>query len=111
MQNKSIVLVISPLISIIQDQVSSFSAKGITSAFASDEDKGVVAGIKKGLYQLVFISPEALFCTIEWRRVLCTDVFQLNLVGVVVDEAHCIKKWYVHIMHIMYYSDETTCTL
>lgn len=90
--HKAIVLVISPLISIIANQVASFRMKGITAAFAGDEDVAIKKGIKMGEYQLVFISPE-LFCTFEWRKVLCTKVYRTNLVGVVVDEAHCIKKW------------------
>ena len=86
---KAIVTVISPLTSIIANQVTSFRTKGVTAAYAGDEKKA----IKTGKYQLVFISPESLFCTLEWRRVLCTKVYRTNLVGVVVDEAHCIKKW------------------
>lgn len=90
-EKASIVLVISPLIAIISDQVASFCARGITAAFAGD--KSVRSAIKRGEYQLVFISPESLFCSFEWRQVLCSDVYVSNLVGVVVDEAHCIKKW------------------
>ena len=90
---KAIVLVISPLTSIIANQVTSFRTKGVTAAYAGDEDVAIKKAIKMGKYQLVFISPESLFCTLEWRRVLCTKVYRTNLVGVVVDEAHCIKKW------------------
>ena len=73
------VLVISPLISIISDQVTSFNLRGITAAFTGDKDRSVIKGIKKGAYQLIFISPKSLFCSFEWRRVLCTDVFRSNL--------------------------------
>jgi ATP-dependent DNA helicase RecQ len=90
-ETASIVLVISPLISIITDQVASFCAKGIAAAFVGD--KSAVSGIKCGKYQVVFLSPESLFCSFEWRQMLCTDVYISNLVGVIVDEAHCIKKW------------------
>ncbi len=55
--------------------------------------------IKKGNYQIIFISPEALFVSIEWRNVLSSDVFQNNLVGFVVDEAHCVKKLLVIIIN------------
>ena len=90
---KAIVLVISPLTSIIANQVTSFRTKGVTAAYAGDEDVAIKKAIKTGKYQLVFISPESLFCTLEWRRFLCTKAYRTNLVGVVVDEAHCIKKW------------------
>ena len=49
--------------------------------------------IFKGKYQLVFISPEALFGSLEWRRMLSTDIYMKNLVAFVVDEAHCVEKW------------------
>ncbi len=87
-------LVISPLISIITNQIASLKKKGVTAAYAGDEDVVIKEAIKMGRYQLVFISPESLFCTIEWRRVLCTATHGSHLVGVVIDEAHCIKKWY-----------------
>lgn len=86
-------LVISPLISIITNQIASLKKKGVTAAYAGDEDVVIKEAIKLGQYQLVFISPESLFCTIEWRRVLCTAIYRSHLVGVVIDEAHCIKKW------------------
>ncbi len=53
---------------------------------------------KKGNYQIIFISPEALFVSTEWRNVLSSDVFRNNLVGFVIDEAHCVKKWLVIII-------------
>ena len=43
----------------------------------------------------MFISPEALFLATEWRRMLAGDLYGKNLVGFVVDEVHCMKKWYV----------------
>ena len=39
------------------------------------------------------VSPEALFLATEWRRMLAGDIYGKNLVGFVVDEAHCVKKW------------------
>ena len=46
-----------------------------------------------------FISPEALFLTTEWRRILSGDLCGRNLVGFVVDEAHCVKKWYMKMIN------------
>ena len=45
------------------------------------------------IYQLIFISPESLLSTNLWHDVLLSPVYQENLVGVIVDEAHCVKKW------------------
>ena len=80
--NKSLdlVLVVSPLISLMQDQVASYSALGITAA-AWDQDKGNRNKIKNGEVQLMFTSPEALFTSSQWLNILSSDVFQNHLVG------------------------------
>ena len=97
-QNQSVVMVVSPLVALMRDQVASFASKGIAAACISDEDhshstKMTRRGMKRGDFQLVFVSPEALFATLEWRKMLCTDLYRTNLVGFIVDEAHCVKKW------------------
>ncbi len=43
------------------------------------------------------MSPEALLCDDRWRDMLVSPVYQENLVALIVDEAHCVKKWYVFI--------------
>ena len=94
--NVSIVVVVSPLIALMKDQVSAFNSMGITSTLISDAEhaiKSVRTGIKQGEYQVIFVSPEALFCKIEWRRMLESDLYRQNLVGFIVDEAHCIERW------------------
>ena len=49
--------------------------------------------IKNGNFQVVFTSPECLFLSMEWKKKLLSNVYQHNLIGFVLDEAHCIKKW------------------
>ena len=105
-KNRSVVIVVSPLIALMREQASNFSNKGISSVYVSDKDgsncdKAVRCSIKKAEYQLVFISPEALFATLEWsqlvfispealfatlewRRTLCSDLYRTNLVGFIV---------------------------
>ena len=39
------------------------------------------------------MSPEALLADTERSDMLLSTHFQKNLVGFVVDEAHCVKKW------------------
>lgn len=51
------------------------------------------ANVVNGLVQVVFVSPEALFENRKWHVILQSEVYQRRLVGFVVDEAHCIKKW------------------
>ena len=73
----SVVMVVSPLVALMKEQVVSYSAKGISAACVSDMDdrqanKETRRAIKRGEFQLVFISPEALFATLEWRFIETT---------------------------------------
>ena len=84
----SVVVIVSPLITRMKDQVESFKSKGLEAAFVGCGDEQM-----DGKYQLVYISPEALFQKRVWRDMLQLDIYQNSLVGFIVDEAHCVKKW------------------
>ncbi len=60
---KSIILVVSPLLALMKDQVSSANVLGLSAAMISDRESTPISmnDIKKGNYQIIFISPEALF--------------------------------------------------
>ncbi len=90
-EKKSIILVVSPLSALMKDQVAAVSSLGIAAAYvtASSNKKD----IQEGKVQVIFVSPETLFCGTQWRRLLCTDLYRANLIAFVVDEAHCIKDW------------------
>ena len=82
---------VSPLVALMKDQSNVFTQKDISAAFVSDKetiDKECKRRIRKGEYQLVFVSPEVLFLTTEWRGMLCSDIYRHFLVGFIVDEAH-----------------------
>lgn len=91
---QSIVLCISPLVSLMVNQKEKFASKGLAVEYVGS---GVEAHdrIMQGQCQLVYISPEALLCNLYWREILRSEVWQLNLVALVVDEAHCVQKWLV----------------
>ena len=76
--------------------MSSLTSKGLSTVYVSGDlsDKTVKDGIINGQYQLVLISPELLMTNLYWREMMRTDVYQRQLVAFVVDEAHCIIKWY-----------------
>lgn len=80
-----LVIIVSPLIALMDDQVKEASNFGIT-AMQLGSDK--LEEIRTGRCQLVFGSPEAWLMQRKWRDVLATKVFQDNLLEVVVDEAH-----------------------
>ena len=86
------IVIISPLLALISDQLTVLSNRSIsTASVTSDTDPDSLKKITDGKYSLVFISPE-LFVG-KWRRILETKVYQEKLIGIVVDEAHCVLKW------------------
>ena len=97
----SIVIVVSPLVSLMKDQVHSLETKGIKSVFVTKDtakdsesgDSSFEQQLYEGSFQVVFFSPEALLCNDTWRELLQTSIYQKNVVAFVIDEAHLVKKW------------------
>ena len=93
-QATSIVVAVSPLIALMKDQVATLSARGLAvgciTQESSDEEK---AKVKRGQYQLVLFSPEALLTIRRWREMLQGESYSSRIVAFIVDEAHCVKKW------------------
>jgi len=86
-------LVVSPLISLMKDQVTALSRAGVPAAFLNssmdnEEYRSVTNGIFRSAYKLVYIAPERLenegFVRMMRER-------EISLVAV--DEAHCISQW------------------
>ena len=93
-EKTSIVIVISPLVALMKDQVSTFRSKGLSSAFISSESpREVKLGVLSGDYQLVYFSPESILSNRKWRDLLRQEPYASQTVALVVDEAHCVKKW------------------
>jgi ATP-dependent DNA helicase RecQ len=86
------VLVLSPLISLMKDQVDALLANGfkatvINSTLAAAERRERLSAFRRGEYELVYLAPEALEGSLR-------DFLQACPVSmVVVDEAHCISHW------------------
>ncbi|HYL80854.1 MAG TPA: DNA helicase RecQ [Candidatus Acidoferrum sp.] len=86
-------VVVSPLISLMKDQVDGLTAAGVPAVFlnsslTTDERRAVEAGVARGRYHLLYVAPE--------RLVLPTCLGLLKRAGVAffaVDEAHCISQW------------------
>ena len=89
--SESIVLVVSPLIALMKDQVANLRIRGVEVVYVGgrcDMDK-----VYEGRYPILYISPEALLTDNKWRDVLALQVYQHHLMAVVIDEVHCVKKW------------------
>eukprot|EP00731_Ephydatia_muelleri_P034357 Em0056g16a len=90
----SIVIVVSPLIALMKDQVAALTGKGLKAAYLSSKMDDVLQKeqVVLGEVQVVFIGPELLMLNATWREMLRTRVYRKNLVAFIVDEAHCIIK-------------------
>ena len=89
----SIVVCISPLISIMVD--TKFSPRGLKTDFVGEAQshEGAEKWVLRGESQLVYISPENLINNTSYRRMLLRQAYKDNLVAMVIDEAHCIQTW------------------
>jgi len=93
---EGLALVISPLISLMKDQVDTLVANGVpaaclNSAMAADERAAVTAGLREGRYRLLYVAPERIAGEgggwFSWLQATCPLSF------VAIDEAHCISHW------------------
>lgn len=90
---EGVVIVVSPLIALMQDQVSNLLSKGISakaliSGMSYREIDIALDNARFGGYKFLYTSPERL------QSKLFLERFKLMNVGlIVVDEAHCISEW------------------
>jgi superfamily II DNA helicase RecQ len=93
-KGSSIMVVISPLTSLMEEQISYLNSLGIRAVCITDESKDkLIQDVMQGRYSHVYASPECLLATKKWRGIFASKTFLENLVGVAVDEAHCIHQW------------------
>ena len=88
-----ITIVISPLISLMKDQVMALKEAGVRAAYINStltfkQLLKVYDNLRAGIYKIVYVAPERLM----------TDGFlqvamQLPIAMVTVDEAHCVSQW------------------
>ena len=91
-KEKSIVIVVSPLTTLIIDHVESLRKRKIAAGYLDADSSGDMRNdVSKGCFSLVFMSTEMLVG--NWRNVIANNVYQKQLVGLVIDEAHCVVKW------------------
>ena len=93
--DSSTVVCVSPLLSLMVDQRDKFSPRGLQTEFVGEiqDTTSIMENVKKNKYQLIFVSPESLIRNAVWREVLGSITYQNSLVGLVIDEAHCVKHW------------------
>ena len=92
-ENGHIVVVVSPLISLMEDQVKYLRSLGLSAINISSNIEVDRAKIEKGEYSIVYGSPEAWLMNERWRCMLSNDVYSRKLCAVAVDEAHVLRHW------------------
>src|SRR3984885_3698839 len=87
------VIVISPLIALMEDQVAQLGQMGISAALLNStitpaQQARVIEKARAGGYRLLYLSPERLARedTVEWLR-------GVPILFFAIDEAHCISEW------------------
>lgn len=89
---EGITIVVSPLISLMKDQVQALKSNGIkadffNSSISPTEENEVIDRAMKGETQLLYLSPEKLISVSNsWLK-------ELNIKLVAIDEAHCVSMW------------------
>jgi len=90
---EGITIVISPLISLMKDQVDTLRENGVNASFinsslSSREVNEVILGAVSGHCKILYVAPERLE-----QDYFKNTVKSLNISMVAVDEAHCVSQW------------------
>ncbi|CAB4034642.1 mediator of RNA polymerase II transcription subunit 34-like [Paramuricea clavata] len=89
-RGSSVIVVISPLRSPMDDQVLYLNNLCIPAiAITNDDDPEIIQQVLNGYYIVVFGSPEAFF---TWRGLFMSELKEM-IIGVAIDGAHCITQW------------------
>lgn len=88
-----LVLVISPLIALMKDQVDALQASGVPATFLNStldakESRERLSKLRMGQYRLLYVAPERAMLDGFLRQ-----LNELNVSLVAIDEAHCISEW------------------
>ena len=99
-----IIVVISPLVSLMEDQRTKLQSLNIPVGILG-RDEMDNRRIEKGQCSIVLSSPESILGNPRYRQMLSGDIYQSNLIGIVVDEAHCISHW-LEVISLIYKETE-----
>ncbi len=86
-------VVVSPLISLMKDQVDALQASGVPATFLNsslkpDESRARLRGLHSGEYRLLYVAPERMMLS-----GFLSDLRRWNVHLLAIDEAHCISEW------------------
>ncbi len=90
---EGLTIVVSPLISLMKDQVDSMQTSGIAATFLNsaldgDEARARLRGLHRGEHHLLYVAPERLML-----KSFLAKAKQWQVAQIAIDEAHCISEW------------------
>ncbi|WP_294406938.1 DNA helicase RecQ [uncultured Clostridium sp.] len=90
---QGITIVVSPLISLMKDQVDNLTESGIKGAFINstqdmDTIRKILLEASMGEYKIIYVSPERLE-----SKIFLDMVKDINVSQIAIDEAHCVSQW------------------
>jgi len=90
---EGLTIVVSPLISLMKDQVDALQTSGIAATYLNStlDRKDAVArwrGLHRGEYRMLYVAPERLMLDTFLERAMNWNIAQFAI-----DEAHCISEW------------------
>jgi ATP-dependent DNA helicase RecQ len=93
---QGLAVVVSPLISLMKDQVDTLVGNGVpaalyNSSLSAEHKTSVVAGLREGRFRLLYVSPERLVG--EGSDGFLSLLSRCQVSFVAIDEAHCISQW------------------
>src|SRR6266436_2152004 len=93
LMREGLTIVVSPLISLMKDQVDALQTSGIAATYLNstldrDQAKARWRGLHRGEYRMLYVAPERLMLDAFLERALNWNIAQLAI-----DEAHCISEW------------------
>ena len=93
-RERNIVIVVSPLVSLMKDQVSRLTSLGISAICLSDIiTESQRKAVENGQYSIVYGSPETWLGDERWRKIVSSDSYKKSVRAVAIDEAHIISHW------------------
>src|SRR5437763_12601512 len=89
---EGLTVVVSPLISLMKDQVDALQASGIAATFLNstlkaNETAARMLGLRDGAFSLLYVAPERLMLESFLEKAK-----QSNVTQIAIDEAHCISE-------------------
>ena len=104
---RAVLLVISPLNSLISDQIRKLLTTGlrvsslnVSQQYTTDDNEefdvdkhGKKEELASGYYNILFAHPEAFISCKFGRELPNSPRYQTNVCAIVIDEAHCILEW------------------